>query len=184
MNPDTKYLDDNVARNMVENFYKKYPFMQNIIDPYAGNGTFLHYLCRFKYDTSQYFRGFDTNPINIRKNFIIPIEKRDFLEYNYEDIELAPHTDKVAFIGMPPKDKISDTVKHIAEWEKSRVMAFVLPDKYRKFSEHHIFPNEWHTMEQYDIPKNSFILNGKRIDEPSIFQIWENREFIRWHPYY
>ena len=97
---DQFYTKDDIAKRCVEKFYERYPFYKNIIEPSAGDGAFIHYLCRFNTYGSQHFRAFDIEPKNIRKEFIIPIEQQDFLKYDFKDFHMAPMSDKVYFIGF------------------------------------------------------------------------------------
>ena len=183
---DQFYTKDDIAKRCVEKFYERYPFYKNIIEPSAGDGAFIHYLCRFNTYGSQHFRAFDIEPKNIRKEFIIPIEQRDFLKYDFSDFHMAPASDKVCFIGNPPFGRQSSLakkfIKHIASWKKAGVIAFILPKSFKKFSMQKCFPVNWHLMEQFEIPDNSFVIQGKSHNVPCVFQIWEKREFQRWIP--
>jgi hypothetical protein len=183
---DKFYTNDKIAQLCVERFYCKYRNAHNIIEPSAGNGAFVHYLCRFKIDDTQYFRAFDIEPINIRKEFIIPIEQQDFLQYDFSDFQLASHDDKVYFIGNPPFGRQSTLakkfIKHITSWNKSSVIAFILPKSFKKLSMQKCFPKYWHLIDQYNIPDNSFIIDNKVHNVPCIFQIWEKKLFERWIP--
>lgn len=183
---DQFYTKDSTASFCVQKFYELYPFKRNIIEPSAGDGAFIHYLCRFNIFGSEYFRAFDIEPKNIRQNYIIPIEQQNFLEYNFDDFILAPATERVCFIGNPPFGKQSSMakkfIKHITSWEKSGIIAFILPKSFKKFSMQKCFPLDWHLIEQYEIPKNSFIIGEKSHDVPCVFQIWENKNFPRWVP--
>ena len=183
---DQFYTKDDNAKRCVEKFYERYPFYKNIIEPSAGDGAFIHYLCRFNTYGSQYFRAFDIEPKNIRKEFIIPIEQRDFLKYDFSDFHMAPASDKVCFIGNPPFGRQSSLakkfIKHIASWKKAGVIAFILPKSFKKFSMQKCFPINWHLMEQFEIPDNSFVIQGKSHNVPCVFQIWEKLEFQRWIP--
>ncbi len=183
---DQFYTKDDIAKRCVERFYERYPFYNNIIEPSAGDGAFIHYLCRFNTYGSQHFRAFDIEPKNIRKEFIIPIEQRDFLKYDFSDFHMAPASDKVCFIVNPPFGRQSSLakkfIKHIASWKKAGVIAFILPKSFKKFSMQKCFPINWHLMEQFEIPDNSFVIQGKSHNVPCVFQIWENKEFQRWIP--
>ena len=44
------------------------------------------------------------------------------------------------------------------------------------------FPIDWHLMESFDLPEDSFVIQGKSHNVPCVFQIWEKLEFQRWIP--
>ena len=183
---DQFYTKDDIAKRCVERFYERYPFYKNIVEPSAGDGAFIHYLCRFNTYGSENFRAFDIEPKNIRKEFVIPIEQRDFLKYDFQDFHMAPSSDKVYFIGNPPFGRQSSLakkfIKHIASWEKAGVIAFILPKSFKKISMQKCFPINWHLIDSCNIPDNSFVINGKSHNVPCVFQIWEKKAFQRWIP--
>ena len=47
---------------------------------------------------------------------------------------------------------------------------------FKKFSMQKCFPINWHLMEQFEIPDNSFVIQGKSHNVPCVFQIWEKRD--------
>ena len=174
---DKFYTTDKIAQFLVEKFYLRYPCARNIVEPSAGNGAFVHYLCRFKYDSSDYFSAFDIDPKNIRDNYIIPIERRDFLKYDFNEHRLAPASDSVYFIGNPPFGRQASLakkfIKHITAWNKAKVIAFILPKSFKGIYMQKCFPLNWHLVEQIDIPANSFTIDKEEYSVQCVYQIWE-----------
>ena len=99
---------------------------------------------------------------------------------------MAPASDKVCFVGNPPFGRQSSLakkfIKHIASWEKAGVIAFILPKSFKKTSMQKCFPINWHLMECYNLPNDSFVIQGQSHNVPCVFQIWEKREYQRWIP--
>jgi hypothetical protein len=181
---DKFYTNDDIAKQCVERFYLKCPNQRNIIEPSAGDGAFVHYLCRSSDKLS--LRAFDIEPKNIRKEFIIPIEQQDFLKYDFKDFKCISDTDMVCFIGNPPFGRQSTLakkfIKHITSWDKAGIIAFILPKSFKKVSMQKSFHIKWHLIDQHNIPDNSFVIDGKVHNVPCVFQIWQKKDTDRLVP--
>jgi hypothetical protein len=81
-------------------------------------------------------------------------------------------------IGNPPFGRQSSLA--IQFIKKSALIAdsisFILPKSFKKDSMQKHFPPKFHLIYQKDIEDNSFLQDGKPIDVPCIFQIWQKRE--------
>lgn len=176
---DQFYTSNKTAQFCVEKFLDEYPTAVNIIEPSAGDGAFVHFLCRFPNNTTEYFRAFDIEPKNIRTSYVIPIEKRDFLTYNFKDFLCAPSNPDVYFIGNPPFGRQSSLakkfIKHITSYPKAKVIAFILPKSFKKSSMQKCFPLNWWKIREWGLDDNSFIIENKAHDVPCVFQIWEKK---------
>lgn len=156
---DKFYTKKNVAKYFIEKIdLKKY---HTIIDPCAGDGAF-----------SEQIEGclaFDILPEN--KSII----KLDF--FDFKDATNPP----VLTISNIPFGVQSNLA--IAFFKKaatySDTIAFILPKSFKKESVQNKLPLNFHLCFEEDVPKNSFILEGKDYDVPCVFQVWEKKEIDR-----
>lgn len=140
------------------------------IEPSAGNGSFINGIkSLFKHC---YF--YDLEPEN---NEII---KQDYLDYDYTIISKNPN-DKFHLIGNPPFGRQSSLaikfIKKSAEYAYS--ISFILPKSFKKDSLKKHFPLNFHLIYEFDLPKNSFIVDEKDYDVPCVFQIWVKKDTDR-----
>ena len=133
------------------------------IEPSAGNGSFIHGIksvCKHAY-------FYDLEPEN---NEIIT---QDYLEYDHTTIDKKPNA-KFHIIGNPPFGRQSSLaikfIKKSAEYANS--ISFILPKSFKKDSLKKHFPLKFHLINEFILPENSFITDGKEYDVPCVFQIW------------
>ena len=58
-------------------------------------------------------------------------------------------------------------------------ISFILPKSFKKPSLQKHFQLNFHLLNEYDIPPNSFIVDTKPYDVPCVFQIWVKKETYR-----
>ena len=136
-----------------------------IIEPSAGNGSFIKYI---KLLTSN-FIFYDLEPEN---NEII---KQDYLLYESDIIKNKYN--KIHIIGNPPFGRQSSlAIKFIKKsCEFCDSISFILPKSFKKDSLKRSFPLKYHLVFEIDLPDNSFLVDGIEHNVPCIFQIWEKK---------
>jgi hypothetical protein len=177
---DKKLQSTGLQRNQIDKFYtnpsivklcfkyiKKYIKIDDsdiIIEPSAGNGSFIKYIKKI---TSNY-RFYDIEPEHP------DIIKQDFLLLNVKDND-------VHIIGNPPFGRQSSlAIKFIKKCcEFSKTISFILPRSFKKDSLKKHFSLNYHLIYEMDLPENSFLINNKETDVPCIFQIWERQLELR-----
>lgn len=150
---DQYYTKSEVAKYCVE-LVTDIDSYDAIIEPSAGNGTFLD--CLPKYE------AYDIFPEH--KNVI----KQDFLLLDKH------YSGKILFIGNPPFGKRYSLAKAFIKkctMLDAYTIAFILPDTFKKKTnqEYNIFPKQYHLKTVADLPKNSFFNVGKDYDIPCAF---------------
>jgi len=133
------------------------------IEPSAGNGSFINNIkSLFKH-----YIFYDLEPENDE------IIKQDYLEYDYNTIMKEPDS-KIHAIGNPPFGRQSSlAIKFIKKsCEYCDSISFILPKSFKKDSLKKTFSLNFHLIYEYDLPKNSFIIDKKTHDVPCVFQIW------------
>lgn len=174
---DKFYTNPEIAKEMVEIINTYFPLnnFDLIVEPSAGNGSFLKHL-------PENTIGLDIEPEE--KNII----KQDFFTYQ-PDYHPLYNPIKIACIGNPPfgSGYMNPLAKaffnHAATF--SEMIAFIIPAKWK---------TSWKVQFQLDksfglyysefLPKNSFLLDGNPYDVPCCIQIWsktkpENMEDLR-----
>jgi predicted RNA methylase len=135
------------------------------IEPSAGNGAFIDAI---KTLTNNY-EFYDLEPEHSE------ITTLDYLTYEHNDAR------KTHIIGNPPFGRQSSLaikfIKKSAEFATS--ISFVLPKSFKKDSLKKHFPLNFHLVLEYDLPKDSFIVDNKCYDVPCVFQIWLKSEISR-----
>lgn len=148
------------------------------IEPSSGRGDFAHQIqCR----------SFDIDPKTAfcevsDKNNLYTV-KADFLKLDIDTF----NTDTCIF-GNPPfgyKNDLSKAfIKKSIELSDVKVIAFVLPECFDKYSMQKVFPDTWKLVSNTKLPKNSFYTdipqkNGSTdYHVPCTFQIWVRDNFI------
>lgn len=138
------------------------------IEPSAGNGFFISPI---KSLFSNY-AFYDLYPEH--KDIV----KKDFLKFKYRPVEKY---DRVYIIGNPPFGiKSSLAIKFIKKSCKiCDVFAFILPKSFHKQSMKKQIPLNFHLIHSFNLPKNSFLLNGQPYDVNCVFQIWKKKNKLR-----
>jgi hypothetical protein len=137
-----------------------------IIEPSAGNGSFIPEIMNRCQNTLFY----DIQPEHelIKKaNYLL-------LDLSAKLVTLR----KIHVIGNPPFGRQSSLA--IQFIKKSALFAdsisFILPKSFKKDSMQKHFPKKFHLIYQTDVADNSFLQDGKPIDVPCVFQIWQKHE--------
>lgn len=139
------------------------------IEPSAGNGSFINKIKTL----SNNHLFLDIEPENDE------IQKNDFLEYDYDDI--VTKYKNIHVIGNPPFGRQSTTaikfIKKCCNFASS--ISFILPKSFKKQSMQNYFSLNYHLIHEYNLPKNSFLVNDIECDVPCVFQIWIRKNELR-----
>ncbi len=140
------------------------------IEPSAGDGAFINGI-------KSLFKNYKFYDLEPENNAII---EQDYLEYDETTIIKKPNS-KIHIIGNPPFGRQSSlAIKFIKKSCKyCDSISFILPKSFKKDSLKKHFPINFHLISEYDLPKNSFIINKKEYDVPCVFQIWEKKNYSR-----
>lgn len=143
------------------------------IEPSAGNGSFINGIkSLFKH-----YKFYDLEPENDE------IVKQDYLNFDYNTLIIKPNS-KIHIIGNPPFGRQSSlAIKFIKKsCEYCDSISFILPKSFKKNSLKKYYPLNFHLVYEYDLPKNSFIVDKKEYDVPCVFQIWIKKDIERTLP--
>jgi len=140
-----------------------------IIEPSAGNGSFIHDIKTLSNNCIFY----DLEPENGE------IIKQDFLELDYSSLQQKYN--KIHIIGNPPFGRQSSlAIKFIKKCCRfSESISFILPKSFKKDSMRRYFSRHFHLIHEMDLPENSFIINEVEHDTPCVFQIWKYQSNLR-----
>jgi hypothetical protein len=165
---DKFYTKTTIANECVMLFKKNIKYNSNdiIIEPSAGNGSFIPFIKKLGI-ISKFYDILPEHP---------EIEKQDFLGLNIDYIGKNIH-----IIGNPPFGRQSSLaikfVKKCCEFASS--ISFILPKSFKKDSLQKHFKLNYHLVHEWDIPENSFVINDKQSNVPCVFQIWEYKQQYR-----
>lgn len=181
-------MDQNTGlkRNIIDKYYtktevvdicvimlQKYIEINNndvCIEPSAGNGAFIS-------NIKKIFKNYKFYDLEPQNNNII---KQDYLEFNFNKI-IEQKYNKIHILGNPPFGRQSSlAIKFIKKSCKyCDSISFILPKSFKKDSLKKHFPLNFHLIYEYDLPKNSFIVDNKEYDVPCVFQIWLKKNINR-----
>ena len=171
---DKYYTSVDVATKCAELIKQHVTIAQNdiCIEPSAGNGAFIQ--CIKTLFTAYIF--YDLEPEHTE------IKKQDYLSLDTTNIEETYN--RIHIVGNPPFGRQSSlAIKFIKKSTKyCDSISFILPKSFKKNSLKKFFPLNFHLILEYDIPKNSFLVNGKQHDVPCVFQIWVKKDINRTPP--
>ena len=163
---DKFYTSPAVAKECIQKFSEYISIDCNedlIIEPSAGNGSFILEITKLCQNALFY----DIEPEHAS------IQKADYLLLDFK-----PLLRKIHVIGNPPFGRQSSLA--IQFIKKSAIIAdsisFILPKSFKKDSMQSHFPPNFHLVFQSDLDANSFLQDGKPIDVPCVFQIWQKCE--------
>jgi predicted RNA methylase len=170
---DKFYTKKNIVEICIY-LFKQYILIDNncvIIEPSAGNGSFIHSI---KSLTNNYL-FYDISPENSE------IITQDYLEINTESIKKTYKDKKIHILGNPPFGRQSSlAIKFIKKsCEFCDTISFILPKSFKKESLKNKIPMNFHNILEIDLPVNAFLVNEKEHDVPCIFQIWEKKDIKR-----
>ena len=134
-----------------------------IIEPSAGSGSFYNFI--FNATKNKIF--LDLYP----KHFAVI--RQDFLKFEINN----NFYNNIHIIGNPPFKQISSFIQKASKL--GDFIGFVLPLSYKKDSRKNRFPLNFHCIFSQDLPKNSFIYEGKIKNIPTVFQIWKKESYNR-----
>lgn len=140
------------------------------LEPSAGDGAFLRAIEKTDPSRKQACLGCDIDP---KREDIL---KRDFLRDSISDC--LPTGKVVVTVGNPPfgrKGKLASAFINKA-FEYSRVVCFILPIQFNKFSGHNQIVPQAKLVFSEPLPENCFVFNGKPYSVRSCFQVWTTRE--------
>ena len=166
-----------LRRNTIDKYYTKPAIAQQCIDllrthidilsadvvvePSAGAGAFLAPIRGLP----SAYKSYDIAPEDIA------IETQDFLLF---DPSVLSSYNKIHIVGNPPFGRQSSLaiqfIKKACEFAKT--VAFILPKSFKKDSMQKSFELHFHKICEWDLPANSFLVDGKDHDVPCVFQIW------------
>jgi len=128
-----------------------------IVEPSAGSGAFSDKLVCYAYDLHPDKPG---------------IIKQDFLRLK---VTGSIEGKRILFVGNPPYGKSArlaiQFINHAYSLGATDI-AFVLPKTMLRYSAQRRVNSDLKLTTSIDLPKNSFALDGKICDVPSVFQIW------------
>jgi predicted RNA methylase len=174
-----------LIRNTMDKFYTKEFIVANcmdhidifldiksediLIEPSAGNGSFVPYLKRI----SKHNLFIDIEPDSPE------ITKQDYL--TLDTSSLTKKYSRIHVIGNPPFGRQSSlAIKFIKKsCEFCSSVSFILPKSFRKESMQSYFPLDFHLLHELDLPSHSFSIDGTTHDVPCVFQIWERKDTLR-----
>jgi len=159
---DQFYTNSECAKNFFNIIQSQFDLasFDYIVEPSVGNGVFY-------------------NLFDPTKRIAIDIDPKidgaiqmDFLKWD------CLVRGNIITIGNPPFGKNSnlavDFFNHSATF--SNVIGFILPKTFRKNSFVKQLDKSFHLVYDDDVPKNSFVFNGKPYDVSCCFQIWQRQE--------
>lgn len=150
---DRFYTKDSVAFECL-NILQKYTSEQDLfVEPSAGGGAFFRQITGRKV-------GLDLSP-----------ECAGVTQMDWFDYDLPDHC---VVVGNPPFGSRNTLSKLFVRkaCTRAKVVAFVLPSSFRKETTQCVFPHDWCLAEQWDLPHNSFLLEGEEYHVPCVFQVW------------
>lgn len=169
---DKYYTKNEVVDTCVKQLEENLDINDNdiCIEPSAGNGAFIKNIK----SVFKNYKFYDIEPENEE------IVKQDYLEFNFNTI-IGEKYNKIHILGNPPFGRQSSlAIKFI---KKSVLycdsISFILPKSFKKDSLRKHFPLNFHLIHEYDLPKNSFIVDNKEYDVPCVFQIWLKKNINR-----
>jgi predicted RNA methylase len=166
------FTKDTVAKMCVDEFMKVRDDGL-IVDPCCGNGSFQRAFDEYGIKIDNY----DIDDTNFRVSSSVCM-KQDFLD---SDLPQRFVGTKVHIISNPPYGRNSTLVKKFIKVASlfSVSISFILPKSFKKRSLQRVFPPHFHLVKCIDLPKNSFTVDDRDVDVPSVFQIWVKKESER-----
>lgn len=158
------YTKRHIVRDCITVLRKYCTWQDFFLDPGAGAGIWLSEI------GGNNKEGWDTHPKSNK------VEKKNFHLVNRHNC-YDKYLNNAVVVGTPPfgkrNAKSNRFIKESLTFAK--IIAFVLPHVYNKYSMQRIFPDNWILVENIKLPKNAFIdRHGKDYDVPSVFQVWIN----------
>ena len=173
---DKFYTKSDVVKICMDLLVKTIQISSNdlIIEPSAGSGSFTSELNKLN--------------CNVYSNDLLPDRDDDLIMFDdFFNIRSLLNQDKIEgdihFVGNPPFGRQSSLAKKFIKecclYYKCKSISFILPKSFRKDSFKISFDLKYHLIEEIDLPKNSFQINGIDHDVPCVFQIWVKKDSDR-----
>ena len=151
-----------------------------LIEPSAGDGSFIEPIKSLSQDFKASYKFYDIDPKHEE------VEQLDFLTFTISEKILPNKEINIHFIGNPPFGRQSSLAKKFIkkcsdgkEKEKVKSISFILPKSFKKESFQKTFPLGFHLVKEWNLPTNSFTVNGVDHDVPCVFQIWKREDYER-----
>ena len=166
---DKFYTKEKVAVSCIDRIdLSKYDL---IIEPSAGSGSFYNNI------DSEDKLGIDLYP-----------ENDEIIQGDWFEFKIEPFFKNVLIIGNPPFGKRNVLSKkfleHAASFSNVKTIAFVLPNVYNKHTLQKSVPKEFRLKEIFELPKNSFEIDGEDYHVPCSFFIFDKSkgDCLRFNP--
>lgn len=159
---DKFYTKDEIVETCLK--FLQFDEYDCIIEPSAGSGAFS--------DKIDNVYAFDLLPEN--ENIV----QADWLTL---DKTLFNKFEKILVIGNPPFGTSGKLAYDflVESMDFADTVAFILPRGFKKDSMKNRIPLNFKLLVEYDLPKDSFTLEGEEYPVPCVFQIWEKSEILR-----
>jgi hypothetical protein len=149
--------------------YYEWTSWDSIIEPSAGNGSFLHKIPKEKCTNTCEIVGIDIEPEHD------DIRKQDFLKYTPS----SGHKD-ILVIGNPPFGRVSSLAikffNHAATF--ANTIAFIVPRTFRRISVQNKLNMSFHLIYDEEIPLKPCAFTPPMMAK-CCFQIWEKKDILR-----
>ena len=169
INLDKFYTKPSVAELCVSAFISNILIREQdlIVEPSAGNGSFIQPLKRIKCEKIFIDIAPDNNQIG----------SLNFLDWTPPSV-----SGKIHVIGNPPFGRQSSMchkfIRHAAGFADS--ISFILPISFKKLSNINRIPSNFHLVKEIVLPLNSFTLKGVVLKKiPTVFQVWFKKDADR-----
>lgn len=168
---DKFYTNPSVCDYLINKLFSYFPSLKQsyFIEPSAGSGNFVNSLLKNGINTDKIL-ALDIDPL---ENNEIKIKTANYIltkiSYSYKNV----------IIGNPPFGKKSKLALEFLNKSltESDFVAMIFPNSFKRFSmQKHIAKNAKLLLE-IDVPKNAFLVNNKKYDVNSVFQIWATKNF-------
>ncbi len=154
---DKFYTNESIAKTLIKTIdLAKFDI---IIEPSAGSGSFSNNL----------------NHKNVIAMDILP-ESKNIIQKDWFEYKLPQKYKKALIIGNPPFGKMNKLsiafLKKSFSFTATEMVAFVLPNVYKKYTMQKYIPSNFYINKIIDIPQNSFTINNKIYHVPCSFFIF------------
>lgn len=149
------------------------------LEPAAGDGVFLDAI------PTRNKAGMDTHPGRpgiLKYSYIKKVWETKRRNGQHARKRKYLKIDAVVF-GCPPfgsrDDKRWSTCEDFirAAFYHAKIIAFILPKSYMKYSKQRIFPSNWVLADYEELPENSFVQpDGREYRSSVVFQVWINTD--------
>jgi hypothetical protein len=169
---DKFYTHPHISRLCVNHYRQQVSILDNdlCIEPSAGDGSFIDPIK----DLFKKFCFYDIEPNNEA------IDTLDFLTFD-SNISINNEYENIHVIGNPPFGRQSSmAIKFLKKCATfCNYIGFILPKSFKKDSMRNKIPLNFHIIFEIDLPINSFLVEDNIHDVPSVFQIWEKKDYER-----